>query len=229
MKESCEHKHVWLPPLASFPHNLPAPAHEATCAWQPTPPHDGLTCTTAVTLSRVGPKSTQNIILTNSKVYKWQKHLRPIPKWTAKSFFEYLQNWPCAPGVQNWTFVSQNGHIWFNSYIKWVYLIYKVIVPEHLFCSYPDTFNLLKSFLSLSDNSKKNWSQHFAKMGPKRGKWVNLPSFQSIGRKTVISFPTPPFFAQLDSFFALSDTSENPLPQIWSLGVPKWFQKGKYG
>ena len=116
---------------------------------------------------------------------------------------------------------------------------------------------------------------------PKRGKWVNLPNFQSIGRKTLIFFPTSPFFAQLDSFFALSDTSENPLPpnlvpggakmvpkrgnmgqfrltskvlvvehiffpyttifraaglifvlsenplpQIWSLGVPKWVQKG---
>ena len=103
------------------------------------------------------------------------------------------------------------------------------MIPEHLFCSYKDTFTLLKSYLSLSDTYKK-WFKNFAhggpKMGPKRGKRVNLRNFQSTGRKTLISFPTPPFFAQLDSFFALSDTSENPLPPNVAPGGAKMVPKG---
>ena len=65
----------------------------------------------------------------------------------------------------------------------------------------------------------KIWSVGVPKWVQKRVKWVNLPNFQSIGRKTLISFPTPPFFAQLDSFLALWDTSENPLPPNL---VPIW-------
>ena len=78
----------------------------------------------------------------------------------------------------------------------------------------------------------QNGSKNGPKMGPKRGKRVNLRNFQSTGRKTLISFPTPPFFAQLDSFLARSDTSENPLPPNLVPGgakmVPKRGIMGKF-
>ena len=54
----------------------------------------------------------------------------------------------------------------------------------------------------------------------------NLYNFQSNGHRALVFVSAPPFFAKLNSCLALSDSSENQLPKIWPLGVPKWVQKG---
>ena len=101
------------------------------------------------------------------------------------------------------------------------------MVPEHLFCSYPDTFNLLKSFLSLSDTSENplppNLVSGGAKMGPKRGNMGKLPlTSKVLVIKRSFLFLPHHFLPSWIHFLHFQIPLKIRCPQIGTLVVPKW-------